>query len=317
MTMRIGSYGQNQTLITQMMTQQSDMAETQAQISSGDKSPTYQGIAGDTSALLSSQALQTRTQTYIDNNTKLSVKLSTYDTALQSVAGTADDMRQAVTKALSLNSGTGLMDQIKSLLEQATTQLNTKLDGQYIFGGTRTDTPPVNTTDPTALAALSEPPDQAFSNNQSKASVKVDDNLTLTYGQLASDVGEPLLQSIQRVLQFDSGTVPSGATGPAGSFSNPLTQAQRDFLNGELTQLTTNSTNLNAAVGQNGVQQSELQKVQDRQATELNTVKGFISTIQDADVATAITKLNQQQLSLQASYNVLGTLKQLSLVNFL
>ena len=317
MTIRIGSYGQNQLLVNQMLNQQSAMADTQQQVSTGYKSSDYQGIANDAASLLSSQAMQTSTQSYIDNNTKLTLKLQTYDTTLQGVASTADSLRQAVTEALSNNSGTGLMDTVKSLLQQATSQLNTKIDGQYIFGGTRTDTTPVNTTDPTALEAMAEPPSAAFSNNQTKAQAQVDDNTTMTYGQLASDVGQPLLQSIQRLLKFDAGTLPSGATGTASSFGSPLTQSQRDFLTNELSQMQTNSNDLNAKVAQNGVLQSELQKVQTRQTTEVNTMKTFISGIQDADMASAITKLNQQQLSLQASYNVLSTLNKLSLVNFL
>lgn len=314
---RVGSFSQAQSLINEVMQQQTNMAQADQQVSTGFVSPNYQGMASQADALLGAQAVQSQTQNYANANTQLSNTLQTYNTALTGLASTSESLRQAVMNALATNSGTALMSQVQSLLQQASDQLNTQVNGQYIFGGTNTGTPPVNTTTTTALAALGTPPAAAFSNNQTKLQAQVDQNTTVTYGQLASSVGTGLLQSIQGLAQFNAGTVPSGATGPAGAFGSTLTASQQNYLNSILQTLSNNSATINDAAAQNGTLQSELQTVQNSQTTQLNTLSSFISNLQDVNSAQAISNLNQDQVSLQASYNVIKSLSQLSLANFL
>ncbi len=317
MVTSIGTFAQSQMLVSEMQQQQTNMDTAADQVTSGYIASNYQGLASSADTLLGSQAVQSSTQAYSNSNTLLSNTLQTYNTALGSLATTAQSLQQAVMTALANNSGTALIDQVQDLLQQATSQLNTNVGGQYIFGGTNTTTPPVNTTDPTALAALPSPPTAAFSNNQVTPSTQIDANTTVSYGQLASTVGTGLLQSIQQILQFNSGTVPTGATGPASAFGATLTQTQQTFLTGLLGQLTDNNNTINAAAAQNGDLQSELQTVQNNQSTQLNTLTTFISNLQDANAAQAITNLNQDQVALEASYNVISSLSKLSLVNFL
>jgi len=45
--------------------------------------------------------------------------------------------------------------------------------------------------------------------------------------------------------------------------------------------------------------------------------KGFVSNIEDVDMAEALAKLNQNQTALQASYQTISQLNQLSLLNYL
>ena len=317
MTTRVGSLGQGQLLLDQLLQQQNSLAVVQQQLSTGHKADDLKGIARDASSLLSTKTLVSRAQQFIENNKQLGLKLSSYDSALQGVSSVAQDLRDSVLQAINLNSGTGLIEKVKNILGETLDQLNKQVNGEYIFGGTRTDQPPVTVTTAAGLIALPEPPTAAFANNQLKPQVKIDDNITVVYGQLADAVGAPLMHAIQRILQFDAGTVPSGATGPAGTFGSTLTAAQRDYLLGEVTNLNTVSQDLNEVTAQNGVHQAELTKVQDRKNTEVNVLNGFISDIQDVDTAGAITKLNQDQLALQASYSVLSQLNKLSLLNFL
>jgi flagellar hook-associated protein 3 FlgL len=45
--------------------------------------------------------------------------------------------------------------------------------------------------------------------------------------------------------------------------------------------------------------------------------KGLVSNIEDVDIAQALAKLNQNQVALQASFQVTSKLNQLSLLNYL
>jgi flagellar hook-associated protein 3 FlgL len=127
-----------------------------------------------------------------------------------------------------------------------------------------------------------------------------------------------MMQAIQRILQYNNGSLAGPSPpGPGTAFSNPLTPAQQQFLIGELGRLTTVTNGVNDAATQNGVLQKQLAQVQQQNTSQLTTVNNFISDIQDVDAAEAITRLNQDQVALQASFKVTAQLGQLSLVNFL
>jgi flagellar hook-associated protein 3 FlgL len=315
---RVSTFGDSQVLVNQMLLNEQNIQNTQQQVTTGHVSNDYAGIASQAETLVGSQTVAARTQQYINSNQLLDLKLQTYDTSLTSLASNAQSLNNAVTSALANNSATGLLDTVQNLLSQSIGQLNTQLDGQYIFGGTNTDTPPVNISTPAQLIALSEPPSAAFSNNQLQAQAQINDSTTMTYGQLANQVGQPLLQAMQRILQYNNGTLGGPSPpGPGTAFSNPLTPAQTSFLTGELSGLTSVTNGINDAATENGINQQELTNVSNQNTSQLTTVNAFISDIQDVDAATAITNLNQDQVALQASYKVIGQLGQLSLVNFI
>lgn len=315
---RVSTFGDSQVLVNQMLRNEQNIQDTQQQVTTGHVSNDYAGIASQAETLVGSQTVAARTQQYIDSNQLLDLKLQTYNTSLTSLASNAQSLNNAVTAALANNSATGLLDTVQNLLSQSIGQLNTQLDGQYIFGGTNTNTPPVNIGTPAQLIALGEPPTAAFSNNQLQAQAQINDTTTMTYGQLASQVGQPLLQAMQRILQYNNGTLGGlSPPGPGSAFGNPLTPAQASFLTGELSRLTNATNGVNDAATLNGINQQELSNVSQQNTSQLTSVKAFISDIQDVDAATAITNLNQDQVALQASYKVIGQLGQLSLVNFL
>lgn len=317
MTTRIGTFGQEQFLISELMRHQSRMVETQLQVTSGRKADDLRGYAREAPALLSSQTLQARLEQYQRDNRELALKLQTYDTALRSIEDTAQTLREDVIQAINLNSGAVLIDKIENLLNHAIGVLNQQVDGRFIFGGSRTDSAPVTIATPAELAALVEPPAAAFANSQLKQSAKVDDQVAMSFGMLADEVGLPLLQSLQRILQYNGGTLAGGPPGPGTAFTDPLTNEQRDFLVGEVEQVTVVARQITKLASENGLRMSELEKIQERQRTEVNFLKTFIADLSEVDIAEAISRLNQDQLALEASYSVLGQLGRLSLIDFI
>jgi len=315
---RVSTYGSAQILIGYMLQQQQQLVGTQQQVSSGYKSQTYKGIAQDTVALESAKALRDRTDAYVKSNTLIENRVQTYDTALRQIGDIADELRQDVLNAVATNSGTALAGKVQDLYQRAVDVLNKQVDGRYIFAGSRTDTPPVSVTSAAGLLAAS-PVSSVFANDQNKATAQLDDNLTVTYGVTASDAATNLFSEMQRILQFDSGTLPSGAgaSAPAGSFGGTLAPNQKDFLSGEIPALKTMVDGVQDVVAANGIVAQSLADVQDRQNQTLVTAKSFIGDIQDADTAQAITNLNQDQTALQASYEVLSKISSLNLLDFL
>ena len=314
---RVSTYGNAQMLIGYMLQQQQNLVDSQQQVSSGYRSQTYKGIAEDTVALESAKTLRDRTDAYVKSNTLIENRVQTYDAALQQIGDIADELRQDVLNAVSTNSGTALAGKVQDLFQRVVDVLNKQVDGRYIFAGSRTDTPPVAVTSVAGL--LSTPVSAMFANDQNKATAQLDDNLTVSYGVLASDAATSLFGEMQRILQFNSGALPSGAGGfgPPGSFGSTLTTNQKDFLTGEIPALKTMVDGAQDVVAANGIIAKSLSDVQDRQNQTLVAAKSFIGDIADADTAQAITNLNQDQTALQASYKVLSQVSSLNLLDFL
>lgn len=318
LTSRISTLGQSDALLNALLQNQNNLAQSQAQVSTGDKSSTYEGLSPDVATLSSAQSTASATQNYLNTNASISNTLNAYDTALTGLNSIASSLKNAVTQAIANNSGTGLVTTIKGLLSQAVDLLNQQVNGNYIFGGTNTTTAPVAVATASGLIAAAAPatpltaPPGVFANNQLKPEAQVDSSLTITYGQLASDVGGPLLAEMQSLLQYDAGVTPGGST-----LGSTLTAAQSSFLTGEVNNLAQVSQGVNQATAANGVTQQELTTLENTQNNRLTAANNFVSDIANADVATAVTNVNQDQLALQASYNLIASMSKMTILNYL
>ncbi len=328
---RVSTFSQNTLLLNEVLRNERRVFEAQNQIASGLKSPDFKGIARDTASLSVARNSEARTQQFVDTNSEIERKLNLYDLTLQELYDVAQELRQDIITAINTNSGAAFRTKIDILFDRVANALNTRDNGRYIFGGTRTDTAPVAETSLTELEKATVVTNTAvFANNNVKPAADIDQNLKLTYGVLAADVATNIVQALRRIMQFDAGNTPTDAagvaTGPAGAqfpISQPLTTAQRDFLIQELTPnaSTPNVTNaidtLSEAVAANGVNQKTLEDTQDRHQKSLLFIKIFISDIEDVDVAEAISRLNLDQLALEASFRVYGELTRLTILDFI
>jgi len=315
---RVSTYGTSQLLLGYTLQTQNRIVGSQEQIASGYKAQDYKGVARDVVALEGAKSLRDRLEGYIRNNRLIENRVQTNDNALRALGDIADELRLTVTTAVATNSGTALSGKVRDLFDRAVDVLNRQVDGRYVFAGSRTSTPPVSITSVSALLTTS-PIANAFANDSNVLSAQIDDALTVNYGVLASDVATTLFSEMQRILQFDAGTLPSGAAAftPAGAFTNPLPTNQRDFLAGELATLSSMTEGVQDIVAQNGISARTLDDVTTRHEQAVIAAKAFIGDLQDADAAEAISNLNRDQTALEASYQVLSQLTRLNLLDFL
>lgn len=315
---RIGTYGHSQALLNHLLLNQDRLNVLQHQVASGKVANTYKGYARDVAALMGTKSVETQNEDQLKANTELELKLNHYDTTLRSVEGIAAQLRQQVYNTIAGGSATGMIDTLDNLLGQSISLLNSQLGGRFVFSGTRTDTQPVNISNRADLLGLAATAD-AFDNNDVKAEAKVDQNTTLTFGHLADDVGEPLLEAFRRIMQFNAGTIPTGAGAyaPAGAFSSPLTDNQRQFLESELSRLESVVTGINDIVAQNGINMRNVEYVQKRLTSEKVFIAKFVSDVENVDMGEAVSNLRNEETAVQASLNVVARLNSLSLLDFL
>ncbi|HWA90450.1 MAG TPA: flagellin [Rhizomicrobium sp.] len=306
---RVATSNQASYLLSQIMQATQKMTLSQQQVSSGKVSSDYAGIAGKTSALEAARASSARAAAY-QSNTKAAIsQVDLQDTQLSQLASVAQQLQAAMTTAVGNNDATGMMDNVQSIFEQASAILNAKdANGNYLFGGEKDDQPPFNATSLSDLAGLANVSD-AFDNGTQKKSVMVADGQSVQIGVLASDIGTQIMQTLKDIATFDAGS--------DGNFDQEMTGTQSAFLTGELPAAKSASASLNLANASNGTTYNRLTDAADQQDALSNLYDGFVSNIENVDMGTAISQLNQNQVALQAALAVTAQLGQISLLNYM
>jgi flagellar hook-associated protein 3 FlgL len=308
---RVSTASQTAYFLSQIENAGSALDKTQEQIASTVNATTYAGFGTQAQVLTATISANARNSAYTTATTIASTQVDLQDTQLTSLSSLAQQLNTAISSAVANNDGTTLMSQAQNIFDQASAILNSKdANGDYIYSGGKTDTAPVTVSSLSDLAALPSV-SSAFANGNLKKSVQVADGVNVPYGVTASDVGSGLMQALQSLAQFDAGAI--------GNLDNAssLSSAQNTYLTGAIASTTTVTNNLNAATATNGYVSNRLTDAGTQQ-TSMNTLyKGFISNIQDTNMADAATQLSLNQTQLQAALQVTAGLNQLSLLNFL
>jgi flagellar hook-associated protein 3 FlgL len=298
---RIATASQTAYFLSQIENAGAALDKTQQQIASTKVSDTYAGFGTQTQVLTATIAANARNSAYTTATTLAATQVSLQDTQL----------KKAISDAVANNDASNLMTQASSIFDQASAILNSKdANGDYIYSGGKTDTAPVTVGSLSALGSLGSV-SSAFANGDLKKSVQVADGVNVSYGITASDVGTGLMQQLQSLAQFDA-----GSTGNLNAATS-LTPAQSTYLTNAIASATTVTNNLNAATASNGYVSNRITDAQTQQTSMDTLYKGFISNIQDTNMADAATQLSLNQTQLQAALQVTSGLNQLSLLNYL
>jgi len=307
---RVATNAQTQYLLAQITHASNALDQTQSQVSSGKVSDDYAGIGNKTAALEAARAASARADAYASNTQLAMTQTDLQNTQLTALSGLAANLQTAIQKAAGDSDGTSLMETAQSIFAQASSILNSvDSNGNYIYGGQNTNTKPFTATD---LATMSTTGtiDSYFVNGDIVKEVQVGDGQTQKIGVLASNVGEQLMQSLKDIYVADgNGT---------GALTGQLSNSQVSTLTGTaLPDAIQATTSLNTAAAANGNAYQSLKDNVSSQQSVSNLYQGFVSDIQDVDMAKALTNLNANQIALQAALSVTARLGQLSLLNYL
>jgi flagellar hook-associated protein 3 FlgL len=308
---RVATASQSAYFLAQIENAGNALNTTQQQIASGVNATTYAGFGNQTQVLTATLAADARNSAYTTATNLASTQVSEQDTQLTSLSTLASQLQQAIGDAVANNDASSLMTQAQSIFDQAQSILNSKdANGDYIYSGGETNTPPVTVSSLSALEALPSVTG-AFANGNLQKSVEVADGVNVSYGLTASGVATGLMQALKDIADFDAG--------PTGNFNaaTSMTSAQNTFLTNEISTVNTVNTNLNSVTAANGDVANQLSDAQSQQASMDTLYKGFASNIQDTNMAQAATQLSLDQTQLQAALQVTAGLHQLSLLNYL
>jgi flagellar hook-associated protein 3 FlgL len=256
----------------------------------------------------SARSAAARAEANISAGQQAETRLDLQDAQLSQLGELADQVRQTLTKAAADQDATSLTIQMQGFFNQAVEILNAKDANGYIYAGDNNQVPPVAVTSWSGLAALPSA-SQAFVNGTVKTSVRIGDTQTVQVGLLASDLGTDLLDLFQQFAQFDA-----SASGP---FDGKTTPAQQNFIESTIPTAMNVAHGVNAQAAQNGIAYKMVQNTVSRLQATSTVHKTFVSNLEDVDITEALSRLNQNQIALQASFQVASTLNRLSLLDYL
>jgi flagellar hook-associated protein 3 FlgL len=205
--------------------------------------------------------------------------------------------------------GATIQQEAQQLLTQIGGYLNTQDGTRYVFAGNQTSTPPFdqsgipNPGDVTTNVG-GAPPAGYYAGDAGVAQATIDTNVVVKYGITADN---PAFEQIIRVLNYYANNGPLDQTNPT-DVANVNQSAQV---------LTNAISSLEQLEGQVGLQQAQLNNTQTALNSSISLASTNISNITQVDPATAITQLNTLQTQLQASYQTVSMLQQLTLANYL
>ncbi len=305
---RVGSWSMAQGLINEYGRIQGRTVKWQTQISTGKVGDNFADVKDKAGVLVAAKQKSAEVDSYLSATKEVLNRLDVQDLHLRELVSIGGRLRQSITDALSTGHAPAMMDEVKDLYSQALAIVNVRIDGKYLYGGSRTDQPPVNASD---LAALVAAPtvDAVFDNTDYNQAQRIDENETVSVGMTASDIATDLFQMFKDIGSFDS-----GVNGPFGA---NLTAAQSSFLTTQNTAMPNVAQGLTTLAAINGSRHAQVTNAVDRHESMSSYFAKFIGDIEDVDLAEAVARLNQDQVAVEAAGRMIAQVNKTSLLDYL
>ena len=285
-------------------------ARYQAQISTGQRVTLPEDDPGAVRRALDLEGERGRVGQFGRNITRLKETATATNTVMRSLSKIATRAGELAVKANGIRSADDLKAyaaEVTQMIQQAVSSANTNLRGESVMAGTLNDKPAYTLTVGTDGRVQSV----TYNGNQDTSSLDIAEGQELS----ASVVG-------------------SNATGsgPAGLIEDPraganlfnhLIQLQDQLLAGTaVTAPTTvglqaDADNLLRHIAANGVVQGRLEAGSAMVSDRLLSLEGQISGETDADLAKALVRLNETQVSYQAALQTGGKILTMSLMDYI
>lgn len=305
--MRVSTAATWSNALNNLMRSQERQNKANDQVSTQKIATDLMGYGRSSEIIAAYQASAARVNSYIAVNKSVAERLNTQDLALTTTSDAAGNAKESIMNALASNSGASLMETMQGAFSIALQGLNMEHHGQYLFAGGNDSEDPVSVSTLSELAATNI--DDVFANGNVKKSSRIDASTTLQTGFLASDLGRDMMQLFKDIQEYNAG--------PNGPFGTQLTEAQKDFLTQKSTQFSATYDELVEQTSLNGTLQKRVETSQAALEGQASSLAELIGNRTEADMAKAYSDLQQAQVSVQASAQVLADLQSSSLLNLL
>ena len=234
--------------------------------------------------------------------------MSATSTTLSSITDLAQKAReltvQGATDTLSQSGRDAIADQIDQLIAGMKQEGNATYDGRYVLGGSRTNTPPYDSTltktDPSVT------PNDAYSGDAASQLREIGPGVTLAVNVHGDEVlggASGSTGNLLGVLRDIATHLRSGDTAALGG--------------GDIKAVSDQIDNLLAVQARVGAGMNRLDTASSRLAQIEESTTSMLSNTEDADMAEVITNYSTQQAVYQSALNAGARIVQTSLLDFL
>ena len=292
----------------QMTSAQTNLAKSQAQLAQGKQIINPSDAPDQASTVQRLKSILTRQDSYQTALNTVQNRLQGEDSTLSSVSDLLIRAKEIAVQAnndtLSSDNRKALGVELQGLRDQMLSLANTKdTNGNYLFAGSKVSQPPF------VSVAGGSP---QYVGDQTRMKVMVGENRSMPINRTGTDAFVPVNR-----------TLPDGSTQGVGFFNvmddliKGVNTSDRPKMQGGLGELDTllgglSMARANIGSGLKGIEQ-QTSVIED---TVLN-LKTTLSSVEDLDYASAITKMNQQMLSPEAAQSSFAKISQLNLFNYI
>ena len=293
---------------TQMSTVQNNLTQTQAKLAQGKQVINASDAPDQAASIQRLKSILNRQDSYQSSLNTVKNRLQGEESTLQSVSDLLVRAKEVAVQGANdtLNPGDrkALATEMQALRDQMLSLANTKdTNGNYLFAGSKVSQPPF------VSVAGGSP---QYVGDQTRMKVMVGENRSMPINRTGTDAFVPVNR-----------TLPDGSTQGVGFFNvmddliKGVNTSDRPKMQGGLGELDTllgglSMARANIGSGLKGIEQ-QTSVIED---TVLN-LKTTLSSVEDLDYASAITKMNQQMLSLEAAQSSFAKISQLNLFNYI
>jgi len=298
---RISTFALHQATLRDAINTSATLADLQGQLSSGLKSRTFEGIADQTEQYLSLDNKISRVQLYQNNNKLVTTRMDTTNTILDQSIETVTSLKNLILQRRNATNAETMAfpEQLDGLWKSLVGQMNTTLEGRYIFSGTRTDSPAVD-ADTFPTLQVSGVPDQGYyQGSNDNVTVHADDNVDITYNVRANSPG---FQKVFAALAM-------AKQGHANTNDDDLKKAF-DLAAEGLQDIISEQAKVNA-------NKVSIEQITDRQKSLQLYWQGLKEDISNADIVAVSTQVAINQGLLQASFQAFAKITSLNLSQYL
>lgn len=299
---RVSSYGNQSSLLSQMMRLESEMAETQEQSSNGLFSTDYADYGALSGNIVSMQSELAKSEEYVQNSEIVANRVDMTYSALDSMTELLAEFQVLLSSAMTNNGAeeNSLNVSSEQILENFADLCNTQYNGQYLFSGTMTDTVPVDLSSYTAQTYPSTASTDYYQGNDESIDYKASNNKVIEYNQCASSDG------IEKAIRAAS----LAANCSEDPQDDDAIEEAYDLCNEAIDAILAMQTSVSLTA-------SEIELSIDQEIDYQLYLDSVVTDLTSVDTAQAISDLELLQTQLEASYAVNQQLSSMSLFEYL
>ncbi len=318
---RVATFGNYQSALLNLMSAQNRAQQAQERIASEKIATDMSGYGRGAESLTSLTSTQERLTGFITAGKAAAARLDAQDLAMSRVGAGGQGARDAIANSLATGRLDNLMAELDLQYQVVQGGLNAQHQGTYLFGGGRGDAAPATAR---TMADLAAAPSSAatFANDTLKQKSRINETTTLETGFLANEVGGGLADVFRNIQAYQNGDpvtmdgvtyTPAGAGTIAGKPSGDADA----FLQAAIKAFDKANIGVTNQTAKNGLMQNHVEAALDGHEAQELSLKKLMKDKSGYDPAQAITDLQMAQVAIQASAQVVNSLRNTSLLDLL